>query len=95
MAKPKANVGSRETGSKKEKVKTSPQPQKEENPVQLEHKKGKAKLKTSSNTVSTAGSKGQSQSCHQCRQSIYSHKGVSEVKYGKERLRCSKCTRFW
>ena len=39
--------------------------------------------------------RGQSQSCHQCRQSIHSSKGVSEVKSGKERLRCSTCTRFW
>lgn len=38
---------------------------------------------------------GQSQSCHQCRQSIHSNKGVSEVKSGRERLKCSTCTRFW
>ena len=39
--------------------------------------------------------RGQSQSCHQCRQSIHSSKGVSEVKSGRERLKCSTCTRFW
>ena len=39
--------------------------------------------------------KGQSQSCHQCRQSIHSSKGVFEVKSGKERLKCSQCTRYW
>ena len=41
------------------------------------------------------GVRGQSQSCHQCRQSIHSSKGVSEVKSGRERLKCSKCTRYW
>ena len=41
------------------------------------------------------GSKGQCQTCHQCRQSIYSNKGTFEVKIGKERLKCSRCTRFW
>jgi len=41
------------------------------------------------------GPRGQSQSCHQCRQSIHSSKGVSEVKSGKERLKCSTCTRYW
>ena len=41
------------------------------------------------------GLRGQSQSCHQCRQSIHSSKGISEVKSGKERLKCSTCTRFW
>ena len=39
--------------------------------------------------------RGQSQSCHQCRQSIHSNKGVSEVKSGRERIKCSTCTRFW
>ena len=39
--------------------------------------------------------RGQSQSCHQCRQSIHSSKGISEVKSGKARLKCSTCTRFW
>lgn len=41
------------------------------------------------------GVRGQSQSCHQCRQSIHSSKGVSEVKSGRERLKCSQCTRYW
>ena len=41
------------------------------------------------------GVRGQSQSCHQCRQSIHSNKGVSEVKSGRERLKCSQCTRYW
>ncbi|MCG8622643.1 MAG: hypothetical protein MJE68_11695 [Proteobacteria bacterium] len=41
------------------------------------------------------GTRGQSQSCHQCRQSIHSSKGVSEVKSGRERLKCSQCTRYW
>ena len=41
------------------------------------------------------GTRGQSQSCHQCRQSIHSSKGVSEVKSGRERLKCSRCTRYW
>ena len=41
------------------------------------------------------GPRGCSQTCHQCRQSIYSNKGVSEVKSGLGRLKCSKCTRFW
>lgn len=43
----------------------------------------------------TGAFRGQSQSCHQCRQSIHSNKGVSEVKSGRERLKCSTCTRFW
>ena len=43
----------------------------------------------------SAQARGQSQSCHQCRQSIHSSKGVSEVKQGKARLKCSTCTRFW
>lgn len=43
----------------------------------------------------SAGVRGQSQSCHQCRQSIHSSKGVSEVKSGRERLKCSQCTRYW
>ena len=42
-----------------------------------------------------SGVRGQSQSCHQCRQSIHSSKGVSEVKSGRERLKCSRCTRYW
>ena len=42
-----------------------------------------------------ASFRGQSQSCHQCRQSIHSNKGVSEVKSGRERIKCSTCTRFW
>ena len=41
------------------------------------------------------GVRGQSQSCHQCRQSIHSSKGVSEVKSGRERLKCSQCTKHW
>ena len=42
-----------------------------------------------------SANRGQSQSCHQCRQSIHSSKGVSEVKSGRERIKCSTCTRFW
>ena len=45
--------------------------------------------------ATSEGFRGQSQSCHQCRQSIHSSKGISEVKSGKERLKCSTCTRFW
>ena len=45
------------------------------------------------------GSKGQCLTCHQCRQSVYSNKGTLElkvdVKSGKQRLKCSKCTRYW
>ncbi|XP_019849176.1 PREDICTED: uncharacterized protein LOC100642131 [Amphimedon queenslandica] len=39
--------------------------------------------------------RGQSQSCHQCRQSIFSLKGASEIKTGQKRIKCSKCTRYW
>ena len=39
--------------------------------------------------------RGQSKSCHQCRQSIFSVKGVVEAKQGELRVKCSKCTRFW
>lgn len=39
--------------------------------------------------------RGQSQSCHQCRQSILSAKGMQEVKEGKRRAKCNTCTRFW
>lgn len=39
--------------------------------------------------------KGQSQSCHQCRQSIFSSKGVGEIKLGQKRIKCSSCTRYW
>ena len=39
--------------------------------------------------------KGQSQSCHQCRQSIFSSKGVGEMKLGQKRIKCSSCTRYW
>ena len=56
---------------------------------------GKIEKKTKSKKVSDAQSRGQSQSCHQCRQSIHSNKGLSEVKQGKARLKCSSCTRFW
>ena len=42
-----------------------------------------------------AANRGQSQSCHQCRQSILSAKGMQEVKEGKRRAKCSTCTRFW
>lgn len=41
------------------------------------------------------GPRGQSQSCHQCRQSIYSLKGASELKLGQQRVKCSQCTRYW
>ena len=39
--------------------------------------------------------RGQSQSCHQCRQSIFSLKGASEIKTGQKRIKCSKCTKYW
>lgn len=46
-----------------------------------------------------SGSKGQCLTCHQCRQSVYTNKGTLElkvdVKPGKLRLKCSKCTRYW
>ena len=41
------------------------------------------------------GYKGQCRTCHQCRQSLYSNKGINETKPPKERLKCSQCTRFW
>lgn len=41
------------------------------------------------------GPRGQSQSCHQCRQSIHSSKGASELKLGQLRIKCSQCTRYW
>ena len=54
------------------------------------------KQKTSS---AVTGYKGQCLTCHQCRQSVYSNKGTLElkldVKSGKQRLKCSQCTRFW
>lgn len=55
----------------------------------------KSKTKPAPKTATPQQPRGQSQSCHQCRQSIHSSKGVSEVKQGKERLKCSRCTRFW
>ncbi len=55
----------------------------------------KVEKKTKPRRVVDGVSRGQSQSCHQCRQSIHSSKGVSEVKQGKARLKCSTCTRFW
>ena len=42
-----------------------------------------------------SANRGQSQSCHQCRQSILSAKGMQEAKEGKKRAKCSTCTRFW
>ena len=42
-----------------------------------------------------SAARGQSKSCHQCRQSIFSEKGVCEVKQGQLRVKCSQCTRFW
>ena len=56
---------------------------------------GKVEKKTKCKNINDAQSRGQSQSCHQCRQSIHSNKGLSEVKQGKARLKCSSCTRFW
>ena len=41
------------------------------------------------------GPRGQSQSCHQCRQSIFSSKGAMEAKQGQLRVKCSNCTRYW
>ena len=60
-------------------------------------KAGKASGKTNAPKKRRAGSgrKGSSQSCHQCRQSIFSSKGLAEVQRGKERTKCSTCTRFW
>lgn len=58
-------------------------------------KSGKKNEAVSTSTSAGGGVRGQSQSCHQCRQSIHSSKGVSEVKSGRERLKCSKCTRYW
>ena len=62
-------------------------------------KKKSTKKATGSPQAQSAGNgggvRGQSQSCHQCRQSIHSSKGVSEVKSGRERLKCSQCTRYW
>lgn len=56
---------------------------------------GKKKRKKEAAQAGSGGVRGQSQSCHQCRQSIHSSKGVSEVKSGRERLKCSQCTRYW
>jgi len=58
--------------------------------------RAEVKQKTSS---MVAGYKGQCLTCHQCRQSVYSNKGTLElkpdVKSGKQRLKCSQCTRYW
>jgi hypothetical protein len=56
---------------------------------------GQPSLQAPASGGNGGGSRGQSQSCHQCRQSIHSSKGVSEVKSGRERLKCSQCTRYW
>ena len=68
-------------------------------PKSIDGTKDKSKKKeavsTSQQPSAGCGVRGQSQSCHQCRQSIHSSKGVSEVKSGRERLKCSKCTRYW
>ena len=75
---------------------------KEKKPPKQSRKGGKPKkedLKSSGGgkkeTQRGGAGRGLSQSCHQCRQSIHSSKGVSEVKSGKERLKCSQCTRYW
>ena len=57
--------------------------------------KGEIGGKTGKSKKEKSVGRGQSQSCHQCRQSIHSNKGVSEVKSGRERIKCSTCTRFW
>ena len=53
-----------------------------------DHSRVKSKRKPSIN-------RGQSQSCHQCRQSIFSAKGMQEAKEGKTRTKCGVCTRYW
>ena len=65
-------------------------------PSKIDGGKNKSTKKVAGQSqASTGGVRGQSQSCHQCRQSIHSSKGVSEVKSGRERLKCSQCTRYW
>ena len=44
---------------------------------------------------SRQATRGLSQSCHQCRQSIHSSKGANEMKLGHQRIKCSQCTRYW
>lgn len=63
--------------------------------TKVDRAKATTKSSIKKDTQSNGGVRGQSQSCHQCRQSIHSSKGVSEVKSGRERLKCSNCTRYW
>ena len=80
--------GGHATNKKKERAKKSPK-------IDGQKKNKSSKKEAASGAGSGGGVRGQSQSCHQCRQSIHSSKGVSEVKSGRERLKCSKCTRYW
>ena len=79
----------------KGKAEHSTKPFKVDNGKKKTAKKAAGQPRPQAPAANGGGVRGQSQSCHQCRQSIHSSKGVSEVKSGRERLKCSQCTRYW